>query len=79
MGGVVRPREDIVQITPLGDELFVESQLRVAAIANVISGQTATIKFSAYDYNIDGKVLGKVLFISANTFRDERHPNISPH
>lgn len=47
IGGVVRPREDIVQITPLGDELFVEAPIRVAAIANVTSGQTATIKFSA--------------------------------
>ena len=79
IGGVVRPGEEIAQITPLGDELFVEAQVKVADIANVIPGQTATIKFSAYDYTIYGSLSGKVQFISADTFKDERRPDIPPH
>jgi adhesin transport system membrane fusion protein len=79
IGGVVRPGEEIAQITPLGDELFVEAQVRVADIANVIPGQSATIKFSAYDYTIYGSLSGKVQFISADTFKDARRPDIAPH
>lgn len=79
IGGVVRPGEEIAQITPLGDELFVEAQVKVADIANVIPGQDATIKFSAYDYTIYGSLLGKVQFISADTFKDERRPDVPPH
>ncbi|MFT4743216.1 MAG: adhesin transport system membrane fusion protein [Yoonia sp.] len=79
IGGVVRPGEEIAQITPLGDELFVEAQVKVADIANVIPGQAATIKFSAYDYTIYGSLSGKVQFISADTFKDERRPDIAPH
>ncbi|WP_458790164.1 HlyD family efflux transporter periplasmic adaptor subunit [Yoonia sp. MH D7] len=79
IGGVVRPGEEIAQITPLGDELFVEAQVKVADIANVIPGQDATIKFSAYDYTIYGSLAGKVLFISADTFKDEARPDIAPH
>lgn len=79
IGGVVRPGEEIAQITPLGDELFVEAQVKVQDIANVIPGQTATFKFSAYDYTIYGSLSGKVQFISADTFKDERRPDIPPH
>ncbi|MDG1377656.1 MAG: HlyD family efflux transporter periplasmic adaptor subunit [Yoonia sp.] len=79
IGGVIRPGEEIAQITPLGDELFVEAQVKVADIANVIPGQDATIKFSAYDYTIYGSLAGKVQFISADTFKDERRPDIAPH
>jgi adhesin transport system membrane fusion protein len=79
IGGVVRPGEEIAQITPLGDELFVEAQVKVQDIANVIPGQDATIKFSAYDYTIYGSLSGKVQFISADTFKDERRPDVPPH
>jgi adhesin transport system membrane fusion protein len=79
IGGVVHPGEEIAQITPLGDELFVEAQVKVADIANVIPGQNATIKFSAYDYTIYGSLEGKVQFISADTFKDERRPEVAPH
>lgn len=79
IGGVVRPGEEIAQITPLGDELFVEAQVKVSDVANVIQGQDATIKFSAYDYTIYGSLSGKVQFISADTFKDERRPDVPPH
>jgi len=79
IGGVVRPGEEIAQITPLGDELFVEAKVKVQDVANVIAGQTATIKFSAYDYTIYGSLEGKVQFISADTFKDENRPDIPPH
>ena len=35
-------------------------------------GQDATIKLSAYDYTIYGSLMGKVTFVSADTFEDER-------
>lgn len=79
IGGVIRPGEEIAQITPLGDELFVEAQVKVSDVANVIPGQDATIKFSAYDYTIYGSLSGKVQFISADTFKDERRPDVPPH
>ena len=79
IGGVVRPGEEIAQITPLGDELFVEAQVKPEDIANVIPGQQATIKFSAYDYTIYGSLSGDVKFISADTFKDDRRPDTPPH
>jgi adhesin transport system membrane fusion protein len=79
IGGVVRPGEEIAQITPLDDELFVEAQVKPQDIANVIPGQMATIKFTAYDYTIYGSLEAEVQFISADTFKDERRADDDAH
>ena len=79
IGGVVRPGEEIAQITPLGDELFVEARVKPQDVANVVAGQKATIKFSAYDYTIYGSMTGEVQFVSADTFKDDRRPEADPH
>jgi membrane fusion protein, adhesin transport system len=72
IGGVVRPGEEIMQIIPLGDELLVEARVSPRDIAEVRLGQDATVKLSAYDYTIYGSLKGRVQFVSADTFRDER-------
>lgn len=79
IGGVVRPGEEILQIVPLGDALFVEAQVRPRDIATVRPGQPATIKLSAYDYTIYGALKGEVHFVSADTFKDERRPDREAH
>jgi membrane fusion protein, adhesin transport system len=72
IGGVVRPGEEIMQIIPLDDELYIEAKVAPADIASVLVGQDATIKLSAYDYTIYGTLKAKVHFVSADTFTDER-------
>jgi adhesin transport system membrane fusion protein len=79
IGGVVRPGEEILQIIPLDEELFIEARIDPKDIANVKTGQAATIKLSAYDYTIYGSLQGNVHFISADTFKDERKPDGDPH
>ncbi|SFK68644.1 HlyD family efflux transporter periplasmic adaptor subunit [Shimia haliotis] len=78
IGGVVRPGEEIFEIIPLGEDLFVEARVRPENIANVEPGQDASIKLTAYDYTIYGTLKGKVDFISADTFEDERDPSAPP-
>lgn len=72
IGGVVRSGEEILQIIPVDEELFVEAKVLPRDIAAVRQGQDAVIKLSAYDYTIYGALKGKVTFISADTFKDER-------
>ncbi|MEF3045861.1 HlyD family type I secretion periplasmic adaptor subunit [Pseudotabrizicola sp. L79] len=72
IGGVVRSGEEIMQIIPLDEELFVEAQVKPQDIAQVTLGQPAAIKLSAYDYTIYGSLHGEVVFVSADTFKDER-------
>ncbi len=79
IGGVVRPGEEIFQIIPVDDELFVEAKVPPQNIANIKRGQDATVKLTAYDYTIYGSLKGKVQFISADTFKDERKQDGDPH
>lgn len=75
IGGVVRPGEEILQIVPLDEEMFIEAKVKPANIASVRQGQEATIKLSAYDYTIYGSLTGVVVLVSADTFKDERARN----
>ncbi|MEP3345319.1 MAG: HlyD family type I secretion periplasmic adaptor subunit [Litoreibacter sp.] len=79
IGGVVRPGEEIFQIIPMGEELFVEAKVKPKDIASLRPGQNATVKLSAYDYTIYGTLEGKVQVISADTFKDERVADGDPH
>ncbi|SFN69200.1 membrane fusion protein, adhesin transport system [Roseovarius lutimaris] len=81
IGGVVRPGEEILEIIPLDEEMFVEARVEPRNIANIRRGQEATIKLTAYDYTIYGTLKGQVNFISADTFKDERarDPDGDPH
>ena len=81
IGGVVRPGEEILQIIPLDEELFVEARVKPENIANIRHGQEATIKLTAYDYTIFGTLKARVDVISADTFKDERarDPDSSAH
>jgi adhesin transport system membrane fusion protein len=72
IGGVVRPGEEILQIIPLDDELFIEARVAPRDIAAVMVGQAATVKLSAYDYTIWGTLPAAVSFVSADTFTDDR-------
>ena len=78
IGGVVRPGEEILQIIPMDEELFIDTRIAPKDIANVKLGQAATIKLSAYDYTIYGSLDGTVHFVSADTFKDERQPEAEP-
>jgi adhesin transport system membrane fusion protein len=73
IGGVVRPGEEILQIAPLDEEMFIEARVNPANIATVRVGQQATVKLSAYDYTVWGTLSAEVTVVSADIFRDERY------
>ncbi|MCL3882220.1 HlyD family efflux transporter periplasmic adaptor subunit [Marivita sp. GX14005] len=79
IGGVVRPGEEILQIIPQDEELFVEAQAAPRDIGGLRPAQAATIKLSAYDYTIYGSLRGHVDVISADSFKDPRRPEAPAH
>ncbi len=71
LGGIIQPGVDIVAIVPTEDNLRVEAKVRPADIAFLYPGQTATVKFTAYDFAIHGGLSGEVVHISPDTIVDE--------
>jgi adhesin transport system membrane fusion protein len=72
VGGVVQPGKDIVEIVPLDDALLLEAKVLPKDIAFIRPGQSATIKFTAYDFSIYGGLDAEVENISPDTVVDER-------
>jgi adhesin transport system membrane fusion protein len=71
IGGVIPPGGPILEIVPYEDALLIEVNIKPADIANIAVGQTARLKFSAYDFAIHGSVPGEVQFLSADTVTNE--------
>jgi len=70
--GVVKPGQDLVEIVPMEDKLWLEVKIKPSDIAFIYPGQKAVVKFSAYDFAIYGSLEGEVVYISADTTKDEK-------
>lgn len=72
LGGVVKPGENLIELVPTDDILWVETKLKPSDIAFIYPGQKAMVKFSAYDFSIYGGLEGEVVKISADTQTDRQ-------
>lgn len=72
VGGVLKPGDEVLEIVPTGEELIVEAKVSPADIAFIRVGQTASVKFDAYDSSIYGSAEGRVRFISPDTLVERR-------
>lgn len=70
-GGVVSPGEEIMQITPLDEQLLIETKVLPQDVAFVAPGMPAMVKISAYDYSVYGGLDGKVVQISSDTLEEQ--------
>jgi adhesin transport system membrane fusion protein len=67
VGGVVRAGEEIMQIVPDRAALIIEARLSPAEIAFIRPGQSASVKFDAYDSSVYGGAEGRVTFVNPDT------------
>ena len=70
IGGVLGPGEELMQIVPVDDELFIESRVSPADIAQVRPGLPADIRFDPFDFTIYGAAPGVVAYVSADTLKE---------
>ncbi|MDN8616098.1 HlyD family type I secretion periplasmic adaptor subunit [Variovorax ginsengisoli] len=70
-GSVVRPGEAIAEIVPSNTALMIEAQIRPEEVNNVLVGQHARIKFTAFKYRNATMVTGKVTYLSGDRFVDK--------
>ena len=70
-GGVIRPGEPIMEITPIEGQLLIEAKVRPQDVAFVAPGMPASVKITAYDYTIYGDLQGEVEQISEDTIEEE--------
>ena len=71
MGAVVKSGEDILELVPVDNDLVVEVKVKPVDIGFLRIGLPATIKVDAFDYSIFGALQGEVIYISADTLKEE--------
>lgn len=72
IGGVVKPGEVLMEITPNYSGVLIESKANPNDRANLRPGLSSRVRIGAYDYATFGTLNGKVTEVSADTLLDER-------
>ena len=72
VGGVIKPGENLVEIVPTSEKLYLEIKIKPSDIAFIHPGAKAKVKVSAYDFAIHGGLIGTVVSISPDTVTDEK-------
>jgi len=71
VGGVIRPSEPIMYIVPENDRLIAKVRISPVDIDKISVGQTAILRFSAFNQDETPKFTGSVINVSADAFADE--------
>jgi len=72
VGGVISPGEQIMLIVPDADALAVEVKIAPRDVDQVYVGQTASMRFAAFDQKTTPGVEGEVSMVSADLTQDQR-------
>ena len=67
IGGVIKPGDVLVEITPSDSELLIEAKIRPSDRGELRPGLPAKVKISAYDYMGLPPLKGEVIEVSADT------------
>jgi HlyD family secretion protein len=72
VGGVVSPADPVMLIVPEADLLMVEAKISPADIDQLYVGQSANLRFSAFNQRTTPEIQGKISRISADVTSDQR-------
>lgn len=72
VGGLVTPNEPAMLIVPEADQLLVEVRVQPQDIDNVRLGQSAMLRFSAFNLRTTPEVEGEVMRVSADVSQDPK-------
>lgn len=72
VGGVIKPGDVIVELTPTAGEVLIEARARPSDRGELRPGLNAKVRVSAYDSGALGTLTGRVVEVSADTVADAK-------
>lgn len=72
LGGVIRAGETILEIVPEADRLVVQAQVRPLDIDNLVVGQEAAVRITAFKQRSAPTLNGQLAYVSADAITDAR-------
>ena len=70
IGGVLRPGEELMLISPTNSEYVIEAKVNPSDVGLLKLGQGARIKLDAFDYSVYGILHGELTYVSSDTLTD---------
>lgn len=74
VGGVLKPGDELMQISPTDEEVLAEIKIMPIDIGQVVTGMPVSLRFDAFDYSLFGKLNGTLRYVSPDTL-SEPGPN----
>lgn len=71
VGGVLKPGDELMQISPVDDELLVELKINPADVGQLRTGLPVSLRLDAFDSSIYGKLKGQLRYISPDTLSEQ--------
>ncbi len=71
-GEVIAPGSTILEIVPVNDDLSIEAKVKTTEIDNLLIGQEADVRLTAFDSKSTPVLTGSISYISADALEDER-------
>lgn len=72
IGGVIRAGETIMEVVPDTDDLQIEARVEPKDIDHVRTGQSAFVRFTAFNQRTTPQLRGTVSYVSADTGHDQQ-------
>lgn len=71
VGGVLKPGDELMQISPVDDELLIEIKVNPADVGQLRTGLPVSLRLDAFDSSIYGKLIGSLRYISPDTLSEQ--------
>lgn len=71
LGGVLKPGDELMQISPVDDEMLVEIKVNPADVGQLQSGLPVSLRLDAFDSSLYGKLSGTLRYISPDTLTEQ--------
>jgi HlyD family secretion protein/adhesin transport system membrane fusion protein len=72
LGGIIKPGDKVAEITPIGESLSIEAQIKTSDRAMIWEGQKVSVEITAFDFSKYGMLEGTLVSISPDSFTDDR-------
>lgn len=71
VGGVLRPGDELMQISPVDDEMLIELKVNPADVGQLRPDLSVSVRMDAFDSSIYGKLYGTLRYISPDTLSEQ--------